>query len=63
MLKLPHAVVPYVLIIVRCCPPDGLVPIRVGTGLEQIPGASGCITVHCDNRAENMMDGKRDTLA
>src|SRR5712691_12424700 len=63
LVKLPHAVLPYIAVVVGRCPQHGLIPIGVGTGLQEVPGAGRRITSNLDDGAENVVDGKRDALA
>ena len=58
MLKHPLPIYPYVLLVVAGRSPNGLVAFGVSTGLEQVPGARGFVSVHLDHRVEHHMDGE-----
>src|SRR6266567_4308615 len=54
---------PYILVIVRCCPQHRLIAVGIGTGLQEVPGASRCVTRDVDDGIEHIVDGKRNALA
>src|SRR5262245_8018919 len=63
MVKLPHAVLPHIMVIVCRRPQHCLITIGVSTGLQEVPGTSRRIPGDLDDGAENIVDGKRDALA
>src|SRR5215216_5314153 len=63
MAKFPHAIFPYILVMVRRCPQYGLIAVGIGTGLQEVPGASRCVTRNFNDGIEHIVNGKRNTLA